>query len=184
MFSLHVLAMNRERKVLGHDTININDLNTGRLEGLAEMLERLVVVELGTVQESPCPREYRSNRVRRRLVALLVLAVVARDGAVCSLALDDLAVWRNELTRHHAQRAKALCEDVGLNVTVVILTGPDESSRGFDGLSNHVINETVFVVNTELLEFSLVLAVVDFLEDVLEATIVPFQDGILGGHEL
>ena len=62
--------MNCEREVLGHDAINIDDLNTGRLEGLAEMLEWLVAVELGTVVEAACPCEDRSNGVRRRFVAL------------------------------------------------------------------------------------------------------------------
>ena len=184
MFSLHVLAMNCEREVLGHDAINIDDLNAGRLEGLAEMLEWLVAVELGTVEETACPCEYRSNGVRRRLVAFLVLTVVAGDGAVCSLTFDNLAVGRNELAGHHAQGAEALCKDIGLNVTIVILTRPDKSSRGFDGLSNHVVDKAVFIVDAELLKCSLVLGVIDFLEDVLEATIVPLHDGVLGGHKL
>jgi len=176
--------MNCERKVLGHDTIDIDDFNTGRLKGLAEMLEWLVAVELGTVKEAACPCEYRSNGIRRRLVALLILTVVTGDGAVCSLTFDDLAVWSDEFTGHHAQRAEALCEDVGLNVTIVILTRPDKPSRGFDGLSDHVVDKSVFVVDVELFKFSLVLGIIDLLEDILETTIVPFHDGVLGGHEL
>lgn len=184
VFSLHVLAMNRERKVLGHDTIDIDNFDAGGLKGLAEMLEWQVAVELGTVKEAACPCEYRSNGVRRRLVALLILTVVTGDGAVCSLTFDDLAVRGDEFTGHHAQRAEALCEDVRLNVTIVILTRPDKPSRRFDGLSNHVVDKTVLVVDAQLFEFTLVLPIIDFLEDVLEATIVPFHDGVLGGHEL
>lgn len=176
--------MNCERKVLGHDTIGINDLNTGHLEGLAEMLEWLVPIELGTVKETTCPCEDRSNGVRRCLVPLLVLAVVARDGAMRSLALNDLAVWRDEFTGHHTQRTEALCKDIGLDVTVVVLTRPNKSSRGLDGLCNHVVDEAVFVIDAGLVEFSLVLGVVDFLEDILEATIILLHDGVLGGHEL
>ena len=43
---------------------------------------------------------------------------------------------------------------------------------------------SVFVVDPELLECSLVLGVIDFLKDVLEATIVPLHYGVLGGHKL
>ena len=39
---------------------------------------------------------------------------------------------------------------------------------------------SVFVVDPELLECSLVLGVIDFLKDVLEATIVPLHYGVLG----
>lgn len=184
VFSLHLLSMNSQRKILGHDTINVDDLDTRRLEGLAETFEWLVAIEVGTVQEATCPREYRSNGVRRRLVTLLVFTIVASDGTVCCFAFDDLAVWRNELTGHHAQRTEALRKDVRLNITVVVLTRPDESSRRFDSLSNHVVDKTVFIVDAELLEVSLVLGVVDFLEDVLEATVVSLHDRVLGGHEL
>jgi len=70
-------------------------------------------------------------------------------------------------------------------------------------LGNHIIDKTVLVVNASSLELGLVLTsqkksvrlrfvphmlvylrVVDFLENVLEATVVFLQDGVLGRHEL
>ena len=117
--------MDRERKVLGHDAVRVNDLDARRLEVRGEEPQRVVAVELGTVQQAARPREDRRDGVRARLIALLVLAVVTCDSAytqagvsrsarlhesggygmvrtVRCLALNDLAVGREEFTCHHS----------------------------------------------------------------------------------
>lgn len=48
MLPLHVLSMDSEGKILGHDTILVNNFNTRSLEILAEITERIVIIKLGT----------------------------------------------------------------------------------------------------------------------------------------
>ena len=111
-----------------------------------------------------------------------MLAVVTGDGAVRGLALDNVTIRGDELRGHHTKRAEALGDNVRLNVTVVVFRGPHEATVALDGLSNHVINETVLVPDSELLELGLVLSIVELLEDVLELSIVRLENGILGAH--
>ena len=120
-------AVDADGQVLGHRP-GLDRLDHRRLERVAESFQRVVAVELGAVREPARPREDRRHRVGRRRVALLVLAPVARDRAVRGLGLDRLAVGRHEHRRHQAERAIALRDDVGLDVAVVVLAGPDEAS--------------------------------------------------------
>jgi len=62
------------------------------------------------------------------------------------------------------------------------LQGHDEATLALDHLSDHVVNQTVLVPDLLGLEVLGVLLLVDLLEDVLEATIVLLQDGVLGAH--
>jgi hypothetical protein len=103
---------------------------------------------------------------------------------VCSLALDDLSVGCDQFAGHHAQASEALCKDVALYVTVVVLGGPDKSAGGLDSLCDHVVDEAMLVVDAGFLEEGFVLCFVDFLEDILEPAIVFLEDSVLGRHEL
>src|SRR5581483_10746570 len=82
-------------------------------------------VEGAAELEPAGPGKDRGDRVGRGLLALLVLAVVAGDGAVRRLGFDRLAVRRHQHRGHHAERAETLGQRVGLHVAVVILGGPD-----------------------------------------------------------
>lgn len=158
VLALHGLPMDRKREILGHDAVLVDDLHARRLKVLAERAQLVVAIELSTVQQSSRPREDGRDRVRRRLVALLPLTVVARHRPVCSLALDHVPVGCDQLARHHAQGAEALREDVRLHVAVVVLARPDEAARGLDRLRNHVVDQPVLVVDARSLEGRLVVA--------------------------
>ena len=80
------------------------------------------------------------------------------------------------------QRTETLGNRVGLDVTVVVLASPYETTVGFHGVSDHIVDQTVLVDNTSSFELRLVLSVVDALEDILEATVVSLQNGILGAQ--
>jgi len=73
-----------------------------------------------------------------------------------------------------------LSQAIGLDVTVVVLASPDESTVGFHHVGDHIIDESVFVDEFLLIELSLVVLIEDLLEDVLEATVILLQDGVLG----
>ena len=81
VFPFHVFSVDGKRQVLGHNSVLLNDFHARRLEILCEQAQRVVVVEFGTVQEPTSPCEDGGDRVRARLIALLVLAVVPGNGA-------------------------------------------------------------------------------------------------------
>ena len=71
------------------------------------------------------------------------------------------------------------CESNGVKHT---LHGDDVSTLALNHLSDHIVDQTVFVPDTGSLKVLLVLAVVDLLENVLELAVVGLQDGVLGAH--
>ena len=150
--------MNRKRQILRHDPIQINHLHARPLQRTREHLQLLVLVQVRPMQQPARPRKDRRDRVRRRLPALLVLAVMPRDGAVRGFALDGEPVGCDEFRGHHSEGAEALREDVRLHVSVVVFRCPDEATGGFDYLSNHVIDETVLVIDARCLKLFLVFA--------------------------
>ena len=146
----------------------------------AKRLQLVVVVELGAVREAARPGEDRGDRVGRGLLALLVLAVVARHRAVRGFRFHRLAVRRHQHRGHQAERAEALRHGVGLHVAVVVLAGPDIAAGPFQGRGHHVVDQAVLVPDLLFLELRLELGLEDLLEDVLEAAVIGFEDGVLG----
>ena len=55
-------AVDADGEILGH-VAGLNRLDDNTLEGLAEVLEGIVAVELGTVEETTSPGEHGSNGV-------------------------------------------------------------------------------------------------------------------------
>lgn len=74
----HVFTLHRQCQVLGHDSVDVDTLDTGRLEVLGEFGELGRVVQLGSEGETAGPGEDGRDGVGRRLLALLVLAVMPR----------------------------------------------------------------------------------------------------------
>lgn len=191
----------RQGQVLGHDAVDVNSVDAGLLEALGKGHQLGGVVELAALDEAAGPGEDGGNGVGRGLAALLVLAVVAGDGAVGGLGLKGLAVGGDEDGGHEAEGAEALGDNVGLDITVVVcgafiseskerrernrsltLEGHDVAAGALDHLGNHVVNQTVLVPDALGLKFGLVLRLVQLLEDVLESTIVLLEDGVLCAH--
>ena len=81
------------------------------------------------------------------------------DGSVGSLTLDGLTIRSDELAGHHSETSEALSQDVRLDVAVVVLTGPDETSGRFDRLSDHVVNQAVLIVDSGSFELGFIFAV-------------------------
>ena len=103
-------------------------------------------------------------------------------GAVSGLGLHSLTVGANQNGGHETQGAVALSNGVGLHVTVVVLAGPYEFTRGFEALGDHVVDQPVLIPDASGIEILFVLFLVDVFKDILEAAVVPLQDGVLGGH--
>lgn len=75
-----------------------------------------------------------------------------------------------------------MSNDIGLHITIVVLAGPDETAITLEDLSDHIINKSVFIINSFFLELLLVVLNVHLLEDVLEPSVVPLHDSVLGGE--
>src|SRR5882762_4728680 len=103
---------------------------------------------------------------------------------MCSFCLNNTTVGRDQLTGHHAKGTESLRKDIALHVTIIVLSRPDETSRGLDNLCDHIINKPMFVIDACLFELRLVCRFVYFLEDVFKSAVVLFHDGVFRGHEL
>ena len=177
-WSANLLGPDQQRQVLGH-LAALDGADDDLLQRVGELDHLGGVVQLAAVLEAPGPREDRRDRVRRRGLALLVLAIVPGDGAVRGLGLDGLAVRRQQHRRHQAQRAETLCDGVGLDVTVVVLTRPDVAALPLQAGGDHIVDQPVLVGEPLGVELFLVLLVEDALELVLEHAVVALEDGVL-----
>ena len=92
------------------------------------------------------------------------------------------AIGSDKHRGHESQAPETLSDDVRLYVTVVVLQRHYVPSGGLHHLSDHVVNEAVFIPDLFFLKQRGVLAVVDRLEDIFEAAVVGFKDGVLGGE--
>ena len=176
-----LIGADQDRQVLGH-VAGLDRADRDLLEGRGKARQRVVVVELGAMREPARPGIDRGDRVGRGLLALLMLAEVARHRAVRGLGLDHLAVRRHQHRGHQAERAIALRDRVGLHVAVVVLARPHIAARPLQRGRDHVVDQPVLVEDLLLLERGLELLLVDLLEDVLEAAVIDFDDRVLGGE--
>jgi hypothetical protein len=62
------------------------------------------------------------------------------DSSVSSLRLDSLSIGANKNRCHQTERSITLSDNIRLDVTIVVLAGPDESSGALDSLSNHIVD--------------------------------------------
>ncbi len=84
-----LVSVDANGEILGHVAL-LNGVNDCLFEGVGELGEELVVVKLGSVVETAGPGEDRGNGVGGSGLTLLPLSVVAGDGAVSSLSLNNV----------------------------------------------------------------------------------------------
>ena len=80
---------------------------------------------------------------------------------------------------HKTKGAETLRNDIRLDITIVVLAGPNEAATSFDNLGNDVIDKTVLIPKVLSLELVIVLLAVQSLEGVYEETVVLLQNGVL-----
>lgn len=102
MLGRRLIAMDANRQVLRH-LARFDGLHADILERSAEIDELFVPVEFPAECEPASPSEDGSNRVRRRLLSRLMIAEVARDGAVRRFGFHRLPIGRDERGRHEAE---------------------------------------------------------------------------------
>ena len=160
---------------------SLDGLNDNALHGLAEVLKRSVLVELGTVEKTTSPGEHGSDRVGGGLTTLLVNAVMSCNSAMSGLSLDG-TIGGLKHGGHESEGTITLSDNIRLDITIVVLAGPDEATAGLDNVGNHIIDETMLVPKTGGLKLGFVRSLINFSKDILEATIVLLEDGVLGSQ--
>lgn len=195
--------MNSQSQILGHDVIVLHGVDTGRFQLISEGGQGLVLIQFGTMGQPTGPGKDTGNRVGRSWITLgrktiasqvntlspfsylsylLVFTVMTSDSTMGSFGFQGLSVRCHQNRSHQPKRAIPLSQDVGLHITIVVLTGPYKPAFGLERLSHHVIDQTVFIPQIGTFEFLAVILFIDVLEDILEAAIVFLEDGVFGGH--
>ena len=77
VLALHALAVNRQSQIFGHNAVDVDRLNAGLFQIRCELSQRLVLVDLGAVNQATSPSVNGRNTVGRGLVAFLVFAVMS-----------------------------------------------------------------------------------------------------------
>ena len=106
-----LLRTNQDREVLGH-MAGFDRLDAHALERLGEVADIGRAVHASARGQPAGPREDRRDRVCRGRFTPLVLAEMARDGAVSGLGLDRIAIGGHEHAGHQPERAEPLRDGV------------------------------------------------------------------------
>ena len=106
---------------------------------------------------------------------------MARDGAMRGFGLHDFAVGAQQNRGHQPQRPIPLSHNIGLNIAVIVLTRPDKAASIAQSLSDHIVNQAMLVEQALFLKILLEFLLVDGLEQIFEAPVIGFQNGVFGG---
>jgi hypothetical protein len=153
--------------------------NDNSFESFSEFNKFLVVIKFTSIFETLGPCVHGSNGVSGSFLSLLMESVMSSNGTVSSFRFNG-AVWALKDRGHKTKRSITLSNDIRLNITIVVFTGPKESTVGFDCVSNHVIDKSMFIPKTGSIELCFVFFIKNLLEDIFESSIVFLHDSILG----
>lgn len=94
----------------------------------------------------------------------------------------NAAIRRDKHGSHETQRAITLSYNIRLDVSIVVFTSPDVATVRLYGVGNHIVNKAMLVNESLRLKRCLIFALVDFLKYIFEASVVLFQDSVLGAQ--
>ena len=107
-----------------------------------------------------------------------MLSVVSGYSSMSCFSFDaTISGYKN--TCHKSETSIALCHNVGLDISIIILAGPQETSLTLYHVCHHIIDQSVLIPELSALKFRAVFTLINVLEDVLEATIILLQNCIL-----
>jgi len=108
-----------------------------------------------------------------------VSSVVTSDGTVSSFSFQS-TIGGEEDTGHQTEGSVTLSNAIRLDITVVVLASPDESTFRLEHICDHIVDQSVFIPDAVGFKFSLVGFVVDLSKDILESSVVLLEDSVLG----
>ena len=100
--------------------------------------------------------------------------------AMCRFGFHRFAIGRQQHGCHQAERAKALRYRIGLHIAIIIFTGPDKFAVPFQRGGDHIVNQTVLIIDAQSLEFFLKLGIKDFLKQIFKTPVIGFHNGVFG----
>ncbi|CAG0898722.1 unnamed protein product [Cyprideis torosa] len=115
--------------------------------------ELSISIQFGPMLQSSSPGEDRRNRIRRRLLPLLI----ERKRLSIKSSFSPVSLKLLRFLRRHFL-TESLSYDVALDVTIVVLESAHEPSTGLQGLSHHIVDQTVLVADPRGLELRLVVS--------------------------
>src|SRR6266498_325696 len=118
--TIAILLSTSQCQILGHDSINVNSINTRLLQSFCKCHHLRCSIQSPSLNQASRPGKNRRNRVRRSFLAFLMLAVMSCHRTVRGFGLEGLAVRSDENRCHQSKGPKALSNDVRLHVTIVV----------------------------------------------------------------
>ena len=146
------------------------------------MYQSIVSIQLASMFQTTCPGKNRSNRIGRSFPALLMLAIVTGNSAVCSFCFHSFSIGSDKHRRHQAKRTETLSHCIRLNISIIVFTCPNKTTIPFHCRSHHIVDQSVLIHNTGCLKFGFKFLFVNFLKYIFETSIVSFQNCILCRH--
>ena len=132
------------------------------------------------LRSAPVQAKERRHGVRGGFLPLEPFVIVARHRAVRRLILVS-AVRGDEYARHQAQAAERRGHHVAHHVAVIVFARPDEAALGAHHARHGVVDQRVEILDAGFLKLFLIVSVINFLENILEAVIVDLRNGVLRG---
>lgn len=175
---LDIPSIYTDGKIFSHDTL-FNSFDGCIFKNLGELGKFIVVIELCSVGKTSGPCEDGGNWVCGCWLSLLPLSIMSCDCTMSSFGFYN-SIFVQEDRSHETERSITLSYNITLHITIVVLACPYKTTTALQNLSNHIINKSVFVINSLTNELFLVFFLINFLEDILEPTIISFQDGVFG----
>ena len=115
------------------------------------------------------------------LLSFLVLSVVSCYCSMRCLSFDS-SIWSNEDRSHKSKRTITLSYNIWLNISIIIFTSPNKSTIWFYWVSNHIVNQSVFIPKFLCFKFLFVVFLINLFKNILKSSIVFFKNSIFGTH--
>ena len=89
------------RQILGHGA-GFHGLHANLLQSLGKLGDVRGIIHAAAMLQATGPGKDRGDRISRRLIAFLMLPVMAGDGTMGRFGLNRLAVWGHQDRGHQA----------------------------------------------------------------------------------
>jgi hypothetical protein len=90
-------------------------------------MEELIVVQLGSVDKSSGPGKDGGYWVSRGTLSLLPESIMSSHSTMSSFSFN-YSIFIEEDRGHESKRSISLGNDIRLDISIIVLAGPDESS--------------------------------------------------------
>jgi len=132
--------------------------------------------------QSTCPREDRSNRIGRCLFTLLMFPSVSGHCTMGSFRFYSFPIRSLQHAGHEPKGAISLSHNVTLHIPIVVFASPYKASFRFYNLSNHIINETMFIPYFLSFKLLFIVSFLYFVENVFKSSILNLHYCVFSAH--